>query len=54
MLSRVEPSLFFRRRIMNEQENFNEPNRYTRLEIWMGLPLTDKIRMIWKQFWPGV
>lgn len=38
---------------MREQENYNEPNRYDRLELWMGLPLKEKVIMILKQFISG-
>jgi len=40
---------------MMEEENYLAgPNRYEILEIWMGLPLREKVLMIIKQFYQGM
>lgn len=39
---------------MKEEELLDEPNRYEKLRMWMGLPLKEKVVMILKQFLPGL
>jgi len=37
---------------MIDEDYLEEPNRYEILEIWIGLPLKEKLTMILKQIFP--